>query len=257
MAMRAPVRADALSLSGGQLRELAAEQDRRTVASRSLEIVDHVGTELKPGEPFPPGSVTLMLARRGSKSFSAAVESLKKSGRLDRAAVAALQRGYKGRRLMPVDDALALLQEQPTIAELTGGRFLLASNLFVPDDMELALVAFPWNGGSLAGVSFTFTERSLPGVEGAGLDAVLVRRAPRLTPAEVAALKLIPQTAFDTNIGQAGLCYAITVVLVAAGVAVATSLCPGRLADFHLDDLAIRGARPRRCRPAPSSPCAA
>jgi hypothetical protein len=237
----------AQNLPFGALREVHEESERRTIASRALEVLDHEGSELKPGELVAPGSIVLLLARRGSKAFAAATESLRKNGRLDRAALTTLERGYKGRRAMPFPEAAALMRAQPTIADLTGGRFPLASNLFVPEDMELALVSMPYNGGSLAGVAFTLHEKTVPGVEG-GLDAVLVRRVPRLSPAEIGALKLVPKTAFDTNIGAADACFAGTAVIVFAavayGVMIATSLCGRGLPDFHLDDIAIKELGP-------------
>lgn len=191
-----------------------------------------------------PGTVTLILARRGSKSFENAMKSLKKTGRFDADTLRRVRASYAKRSMMTMPQALELMKSQSTIVELIGGRFTLAASLFVPEDLEMVLAPMPYNGGPLDGVGFQLIERHAEDMRREPYEAILVRRSPRLTRAEKEALKLVPRSSFDMNIGRVAMCYAITAVTVVAVVMFATSACPGKLVELHLDEEDMKSMSP-------------
>lgn len=127
---------------------------------------------------------------------------------------------------------------------MLGGRFTLASSLFVPEDLDLVIVPMPYNGGSLQDVPFTLVERHAADTNTEHYDAILIRRAPRLTEAETEALRLMPPDSLDLNVGRAAMCYAVTAVTVVAVVMFATTACPGTPIDIHLDDDVVKRLGP-------------
>lgn len=226
------------------LREAADEAERRNVSAKKLDMIDCKEPRAQAGEVLPPGTVTLVLARRGSEIFKKALVSLRRTGNFDAETNKRIRASYERRKVMALAEAVDLLRGQPTIAEVTGGRFTLASSLFVPEDLDLVLAPMPYNGGRLDDVPFTLIQRHAPGVDLQDYDAILVRRPPVLTAAERAALDLIPRNAFDLNLGRSAMCYAITAVAIVAVVIFATAACPHHQINLHLDDDDIKQLGP-------------
>jgi hypothetical protein len=214
------------------------------VRSRRLELLDY-----RPSDPqsedllVPPGSITLFLARQGSNLLGEIRQAVTSDRSRDVELARRLRDIYRRRKMVSLERAVEMLRAEDVFAEIQHGRFVLASSLFVPQDLEVAMVPLPYNGGPISRSGFHLLERIKESSD-AALDGFLVRHSPALTRAELAALKLVPREVLDFNVGKAAMCYAITGVALVAVVIFATSACPGKIPDFHLDDDIIRRLGP-------------
>jgi hypothetical protein len=224
--------------------EAADHAESRTVTSHDVTIYDYKADDVSTDDLLQPGTVTLILGRSGSETLGSALSLIKKKGKFDPPTIKRIRASYEKREILDLSDAVGLMRSMPTIADLIGGRFTLSSNIFVPDDLDIVLIPLPYNGGDVSAVKFKLIQRHATDVPPQTYESFLVRRAPRLTAAEAAALKLVPRDATDLNIGRAGMCYAITMVAVVAVVMGATYACPGRRPDFHLDDEDVKRLGP-------------
>jgi hypothetical protein len=217
------------------LRDAADECAIRRATARDVEVLDYDGDWSGSEDCFSPGTIALILARSGSNMFQQLYDNLKEKGIIDRDLINTIRDTYARRQVVPLADAVSLMKKQDTIADLLGGRFTLAANLFVPDDMDVVLVPMPYNGGPIEGIQFTIVERfKYDGA--ASLKAFIVRRRPHLSAAEEAALRLVPQDALDLPVGRAAKCYAITAVTIVGAVIAATYACPGLASEPHLSE---------------------
>jgi hypothetical protein len=184
------------------------ELERRRVRKRRIDAQPYVPSRADHVEwPLAlPGTITLILARAGSKIVSEVEEAIRPSahGRRDHEIAARILDGIarKDRLKEPwVAKAKAMLA-QPVWADLRYGGKTLASALWVPDDVEAVMVVCPYAGGRLAMDDFTLVEHVARG-SNASLDAVLLVHTPELSPAERAILRHVSAEEAEQVVGEA------------------------------------------------------
>ena len=134
----------------------------------------------------PPGEdhFTLFLARSDNHMLDevqAALDDEEKAQKLSET----MKGRYRGRKEKPLSDAVAQIVAEPVFAVLRYGDMTLADNLFVPEDIGLAAMVFPYEGGRLSPGAFKLVQYVQKG-KSAQLDALIVHREPRRSDAEKA-----------------------------------------------------------------------
>jgi hypothetical protein len=225
------------------LRKASVESERRPVTIKSIDTLEYVPLDTESREMIvPPGTVTVFLARPGSRELRRIREVIE-NREPDEELFRQLAGMYEGRNQTSLDEALELLLSQDSFCDLIHGRSIVASNLFVPDDMPVVVVPLPYNGGALSPDGFTLMERTKPGIT-ANLEGFAVRHVPELTVAEAEALQRLPAENNDFNVGRAAMCYAITGIVLVGAVMGATYACPGRYERPHLEEELVRSLGP-------------
>ncbi len=226
------------------LKEAARDFESRIPRVQSLPVVDY--QPANPHDPdvlVPPGSVTLFLTRARSPIQRRLRQALDGVRGRDVELARDLRALYRRRPMVSLETAVDLLKRQDVVANLHYGSTAVARNLFLPPDLDIAVVPLPYNGGRLLRTGFKLVQGCRPGTK-ANLEGLLVRHSPPLTPAERAAIRGIPIEAAPFNVGDAANCYAITGVAIVMVVMFATYGCPGAYADLHLDDQVIKQLGP-------------
>jgi hypothetical protein len=91
---------------------------------------------------------------------------------------------------------------EPVWADVRYGGKTLANALWVPPDLDAAVVVFPYSGGRLAADGFSLIEHVVAGAD-AGLDAILLVHAPELTAAERSILRRVSEEESEQVVGEA------------------------------------------------------
>jgi hypothetical protein len=202
------------------LDSLAAEAANRPIRRRELEVVDY-----QPADPRPEthlaleGTVTLLAARSGSRLMAEIREALatKPSKTEDVAKKLYLQ--YKKRKQVPLARGVKTAIAQPVFAHVLHGNLVLLENLFVPKDLEVAFVPFPYNGGALAETGLVLVEHPVS-EDAEPLDVLVLRHTPELSKAERAALEKVPAEQRALNLGRGPGIQACSVALLVVAVVV-------------------------------------
>jgi hypothetical protein len=180
---------------------LAEEAARRPIRRRLIEVVDYT-----PADPAPEthialeGTVTILAARPGSQLMSEIREALAKRPANTAAVAGKLYRQYKNRKAVPLSRAVKTGASQPVIADVMHGELTLIESLFVPADMEVIFVPLAYNGGRLVQEGLVIVEHPVS-EDAEQLEILAVRHAPRLTPAERAAVDKVPPQQLALNLG--------------------------------------------------------
>jgi hypothetical protein len=145
--------------------------------------------------------------------------------------------------MVSIEEAVAILIVQPVFASVRYGDRTMAQSLVAPEAGDVCVVPMAYNGGYLASDSFKLVEHFLPDSD-AQLEAIVVRHAPSLSPAERAALQAVPADQREWSIAQPMACYAITAVTVTLVLAGATYACPGIAAPETLPEEEIKRIGP-------------
>lgn len=199
------------------------EKELRIVTSRQVRLIYAIDSD-ELNDIFKPGTATLMLVRAGSEILSQ-TEHCASNPEKAAPLAALIREQYAGRSRVALKEAIQTFHKQQTICSLAGGRFSLGENLFLPDGMDLAYAVLPYNGGAIDGITFSLTQYHDPDREKIELDAILVFRSSPLSPAESAALALLPSDQLDLNVGPIAECWGLTGVAVALAVIVITIGC--------------------------------
>lgn len=199
---------------------------------------------------FVPGSVTVFVARSGSRAMKELRAALLEGEAATAKVIARYQEPTLDRKDVSIEEASKMLLEEDVFGTVLYGGRELATHLFLPKGVDLAAVVMPYAGGALASGGLTFRTHAEEGTR-VGLEAVAVRANPILSAAEAAAIKLIPRDQLGLNIGQAAGCdttgYAVAAVVVAVAlvaIALATTGCVVEI-DRHLDDQLLKRLGPR------------
>jgi|GEM_PF-5741771 hypothetical protein len=206
----------------------AREAENRPVRARSVRVVDYRPTPDLDGYYLGvPGALTVFLARRGSWILDAVAAAAVSQDGEDSRLYAQLARYFDGRQTMPLEDAVALVVQQPTYASVRYQGKTLATSLFLPEDIPVIALNLPYNGGDIDLGAFTLIEHYREDSE-IEFDAVVLRHMPELNEAERDAMKLVPPDQDELHVGGIGMCFALCGVAVAALVCLATGLCCNR-----------------------------
>ncbi len=199
-------------------REVAARPERQ----RRLEVLDYAPSSVLPEKQIAlSGTVTVFLARTGSELLARIRDAVKAKDRRDRTVAAHLHRQFKKRKRVPLAEAVDCARAQPVIADLRHGGRTLVENIVVPEDLEVAVIALPYNGGQLG--ALTLVEHFLED-DDLALEAVALRNVPPLTAAEKAALERVPPEMAGVNVGRGPGDVACSVVLLTVAVVVEVAI---------------------------------
>jgi hypothetical protein len=208
------------------LSRAALEAESRIQRRRRLPVFDYDPPAEGKRALAAPGTVTLYLARTGSSLLRAIAESVVRRDGKDAELAEKVVTLLTQRESMPTSVAVDTLIEEDVFADLRYGGKTIAANMFVPEDLEIVSLVFPYAGGRLAPQGFTLVEYAKEGSD-LRLTGVLVRAAPPLTLTEKLATQLLPASQLETNVGSAMIGVeddnlALTLVTLAAlGVGVA------------------------------------
>jgi len=234
---------------------LATEAARRPIRRRQLEIMDYEPTDPRPETHLAlEGTITLLVGRSGSRAMTEVREALATKPARTEAVARKLYLQYRKRKQVPLAKAVKTALEQPVFADVLHGDTVLTESLFVPKDMEIAFVPFPYNGGALADRGLVLIEHPVSeDVE--PLDVLALRHPPELSKAERAALNSVPPEQNSLNVGRSAGSHACSVVALTlavvaevAIVAVTFAITGGisRAHMEHIDDGDIRKMGPAK-----------
>jgi hypothetical protein len=183
----------------------------------TLPVIDHA----KFGGPTAtgfgtPGSVILFMGRSPEQSKEA-MGALKKG----EAAMKELLARISGQmdRLHPgdVNDVIRSLPRQPVVAALTYAGAPIVDPIWLPQGLDLTVVAIPYSGGHLLRGGFQFVEY-LKSDDSPGYSAFVLKSAPHLTRAERVALKKVPKNHRNMHVGHGYKCEMTTLAALAGAV---------------------------------------
>lgn len=221
----------------------SAEAAKRPIRRRKLDVVDY-----HPADPRPEthlaleGTVTLLVARPGSRLMAEIREAVKTKPAKTEDVARKLYVQYKNRKEVPLAQAVKTVIAEPVFANVLHGDRVLLESLFVPKDLEVAFVPFPYNGGVLANTGLMLIEHPAS-EEAESLDVLALRHAPELTKAERAALDKVPPEQVALNLGRGPGIQACSVLLLAAAVVVevavvaATFAITGKVSIVHMQPI--------------------
>jgi hypothetical protein len=207
-----------------------AEVDSLTLdsASRPLRIRPLEVHEYRPASALPeeqlalPGTITVLVARKGNSLLSQIERSL--SGEGNEVPLAKrLYKQYADRKKVSLTEAVEIARKQPVLADLRYGGKELAQNIFVPSGLGVAVITLPYNGGRLARKAFSWVEHARTEAT-PSLDVLVLRHTPPLTDAERVALNQVPAELREMFIGDGPGPVACSVVIFLVAVVVEVAI---------------------------------
>jgi len=189
----------ATSLEVDMFRPARLEMEKRPIRVKKIEVLTYKsGADPQSNLSFP-GTATVFVARKGTKGLDqvrAAVEAGEEGVKTLRAA---MEKQFNRVTNLTPEEYAAQIPKEPVFAGLRYGGSVLTSGIFLPKGLDLHYIVFPYNGGRLAAGGFSLAEHYKEGSK-AELEALVVKTEPPLTPAERAALKLVPSDQLARNV---------------------------------------------------------
>lgn len=206
------------------LKKVRDERSRRLPRFRNVEIHSYKPTNVLPDQQLAlAGTVTVFFARPGSTLLRDIESAVRKGDGSDRHVARRIQDLFTDRKQVSLEEAVSKTARSPIIAELRYAGATLVENITLPADLEMGVIVLPFNGGALSDDGLQWIEFHHPHVE-SGLDVYAVYNQPNLTPAEIAALKLVPAEEVGINVGygpgEVACSVLLLTVLVVAEVAI-------------------------------------
>ena len=215
------------------------EAEGRPIRIRAVKVVDYVPTNPKSDKQLvAPGTATAFFAKKGSKILKEIEKAARAGNGSDEEIAQRLAKQFASRSPVSLSEAVRSLQSQPVFGDLRYGGATLARNIFVPEDFEVSVIPFPYNGGRLATEGFKFVERYDEKRDGQ-IDTLILRYLPPLSRAEEAALKKVPANQLELNVGSATNA-ANTVEIVLMVLLYMLLMQPADLAEQHIDEQRIK-----------------
>ncbi|MFE3077580.1 hypothetical protein [Nocardia tengchongensis] len=209
------------------LLQLAADElARRSLRYREIEILDYVPTQPDRALLCQEGSVRVFVAAQGDPLLQRVRDAASRRNGEDVDLIEQVIRPrFEGRTRLSPYQAWRLLERAPVFASIRYGGRTLATNVFPPDDLGMVILDNPYNGGELNPTSLTLVEHRRDGTD-AGLEAVALKFAPPLSPAERAALAQVPEDQLEGNMTVNGsCCHNGTFIMWAAMAATVAVIC--------------------------------
>ena len=202
------------------LDKLSAEKSRRIPSHRRIAIHPYHPSTVLPNEQLAlSGTVTIFFGRHGSPLLKEVQDAVQSRNGIDRKVAQQIYNLFSNRKKVSLEDAVHQTHGAPVIAEIRYGGRTLVENITLPSELEIGVIVLPFNGGDLDALGLQWIEFKHPHVE-SGLDVYAVFHQPVLTPAEAAALKLVPPEEIGLNIGDGPGSVACSVVILTVAVVV-------------------------------------
>ncbi len=202
------------------LKKVRSERDRRVPKHRQVELRPYKPSSVLPDHQLAlAGTITVFFARQGSSLLKEVEAATRHGDTSDRKVARKIHGLFANRKQMCLEEAAKLTASASTIAEIRYAGATLVENITLPMDLEMGVIVLPYNGGELSPGGLQWIEFHHPHVE-AGLDVIAVYNQPSLTPAEIAALKLVPAEQVGLNVGYGPGEVACSVLLLTVAVVV-------------------------------------
>ncbi len=206
------------------LRPLIEARQTRFRRTQSIEVVDHK----KFGGPEKtalgrPGSLIVFVAR-DKERLDEAKGALKAGQAETQRMVDRIGKQMNALKPGPIDAVTQEVAKTSAFGALTYAGATIADPIFLPASLDLTAFVVPYSGGRLIGKGFTFVEY-VEEPESSGLELFVLKTDPALSPAEKAALDLVPREMSNLLVGAAYECEYTT--LMAAAFAVGGALVGG------------------------------
>jgi hypothetical protein len=204
----------------------ADEVAARSLRYRDIEVLDYVPTQPDRALLCPPGCVRVFVTIEGDPLLQRVrdVASLRSGEDVD-FVEGDFRPRFDGRTPLSNYELWRLLQRTPVFATVRYGARTLATNVFPPDDLGVVVLDNPYNGGALSPSQLTLVEHRRDDTDVA-LEAVALKHAPPLTPAERAALDQVPEDQLEGNLTiNAGCCTSATGIMYTAMAVTVAVLC--------------------------------
>jgi hypothetical protein len=190
------------------LLQLAADElSERALRYRDVEVIDYEPSDPERALLCPVGCLRVFVAAEGDPLLQRLREVAGGGGRADVAfAEEEMAPRFRGRSPLSFYKVWRQLKSSEVFASLRYGGRTLATNVFLPEGLDLLTVDNPYNGGALSPAQLTLVEHVRDGATTA-LDAVALRHPPQLTEAERAAIDQVPDDQLEANVSvNAGCC---------------------------------------------------
>jgi hypothetical protein len=151
-----------------------------------------------------------------------------------------------------LEDGVEAVLSSAMYFDVLYGSKELAGKLTLPDGIEYGAIAFPYNGGVLEDKEFRLVQRHRDG-ETLEYRTLVVKVRPDLTEIEREALDAVPIDQSFINIGEASICPAATVALVAIVVALVTQAGIWEEMRSRLDEVSLSASQIERLGPLASA----
>jgi hypothetical protein len=149
----------------------------------------------------PPGTVTVLIARKGSDDLNAFRKAAEQGGDAAAKLLERYTKQYRGQQPLTTEQLAKGLLGASVQADIRYAGSVINSGLFVPaQGQEVSGNRFPYNGGRLASEGFELVEYFEEGTKGE-LEGLVIVSAPPLSDAEKAALRLVPRDELTTSVG--------------------------------------------------------
>ncbi|MQY31219.1 hypothetical protein [Nocardia aurantia] len=233
------------------LLQLAADElTLRSLRYREIEILDYIPSQPDRALLCPVGAVRIFVAAQGDPILQRVRDIIAhhNDGDVDLVENEIAPR-FAGRTTLPIDQLWHMLQHSPVFASIRYGGRTLATNVVPPPDLGLVVLDNPYNGGELSPAHLTLVEHLAENTD-AALDAVALRQAPPLTPAERAAVALVPADQLEANLAIRGSCaphgtfIVVTALAFTAAILCAAAATPAEEQQQHLSDEQIQQLGP-------------
>ena len=149
------------------------------------------------------------------------------------------------RPVASLQDGVDAVLNSPTYFDVVYGSKVLASSLVLPEGVEYGAIAFAYNGGEINDDAFRLVQHTA-GKSDVEYRTLLVKVSPDLTEIEREALRAVPIEQSFVNIGEASMCPAATVALVAIVVALVTQAGVWEEMRTRLDQVTLSDAQVER-----------
>lgn len=207
-----------------ELRPASIEAEARERREKPIRTIVYTPTDPKEVSTHLaiPGSIAVFVVRKGSKILEEIAAAATSKDGSDKKIVKRLLANFSRRKRTTIEKATGMLIKEHVFADVRHGGATVASNLFHPKGLECCVVLLPYNGGKLAKGGLQLIERFRPpinpGDPGPELESIALVQAPPLTRAEREALRLVPASQLELNVGKASDCWGVTGIAVAAVV---------------------------------------
>src|SRR5207237_765327 len=151
------------------------------IRSSSVELLDY--TPGKPQETLlsPAGTITVFVGPKGAPLLDRLRKAVSTNNAAEEKTLADhIKAQFRGRKKVSNAQVWESLRAEPVLATIRYGGRTLATNVFVPTGLDLAVTMMPYNGGRIAPAQLTFLEHYKDG-SSARLEAVAIRHMPPLS----------------------------------------------------------------------------